>query len=226
MSYTPINWQNGDTITAEKMNKMDNGWSVESSSQTLFSETVTTETDPEYPDDPAGGALTYSTQITAETVIVTFNGTDYTCQRQDGDPGSYAYGGWSNDSIDFTTFPFCIFSEDGYNSIVTETAGTYTISASTQSNSVETSSDFQTAVNSVVDASAMPLLCVSGVTTESELTAAATSRLMFFKPYSNRPTTKIITGLNSSTQQYNFIPEDASITASIQNGVFNVAVTL
>ena len=50
MSYTPINWQTGDIITAEKMNKMDNGWSVESSSQQLFSETVTTELDPEYPD--------------------------------------------------------------------------------------------------------------------------------------------------------------------------------
>lgn len=28
MSYTPINWQTGDTITAEKLNKMDNGWLV------------------------------------------------------------------------------------------------------------------------------------------------------------------------------------------------------
>lgn len=39
MIYTPINWQNGDTITAEKMNKMDNGWGI--GEVELFSETVT-----------------------------------------------------------------------------------------------------------------------------------------------------------------------------------------
>lgn len=229
MSYTPINWQTGDTITAEKMNKMDNGWSVDTSTVTFFNETVTTTVDPDYPDDPAFADFTYSTPITADTLIVTFNGTDYTCQRLDGDAGSYVYGGWSDDSIDFSNYPFCIFSEEGsgLNYIATETGGTYTVSAGGSQTVLETSSDFSDACNSVVDTSMMPMLCVSGVTTQTQvLQAFSQGRLCVFFQNQALPAAgmRIITTLSSSS--VSFIPSSASITASFVDGIFTVAVAV
>ncbi len=222
MAYTPINWQTGDTITAEKLNKMDNGWAVESSSQTFFSETVTTAIDPEYPDDPAFGELSYSTQLTADTVVVTFGGTDYTCHRMDGGPGTYAYGGWSDDSIDFSTIPFCIFSEDGYNSVVTETEGTYAISVAGTSQSIETSTSFEMAVKSFVDTSTVPMECVSGTTTLADMQLAyGSGRILFFRPYMSLARMKYITGFTDTSVDY--IPEDTQIAVSITNGIFSVA---
>ena len=225
MTYTPINWQTGDTITAEKMNKMDNGWAMESSSQTYFSETVTTAIDLEYPDDPAFGELSYSTQLTADTVVVTFDGTDYTCHRMDGDPGSYVYGGWSDDSIDFSTIPFCIFSEDGYNSVATEAGGTYAISAVGTSQSIETSPAFETAVSSVVNTSTMPMECVSGTTTTAEMVAAyGAGRILFFKPRKGVLQIRYITDFNTSTVV--FIPSDPNVTVTFENGVFTVNISV
>lgn len=219
MTYTPINWQTGDTITADKLNKMDNGWAVESSSQTYFTETVTTETDPEYPDDPAFGGLSYSTQLTADTVVVTFGGTDYTCQRMDGDPGAYVYGGWVDDGFDFSSIPFCILSEDGYNTIATETGGTYAVSVVGLAQTIETSADFRAAVTSFLDTSMMPMLCVHGVTTQSMIESAY-GRLMYFYPYGNTEV-RIITGYNNGS--FSFIPSDNNIIVTITDGMFDVS---
>lgn len=142
MAYTPINWQTGDTITAEKMNKMDNGWGVENTQ--LFSETVTTV-------DQGGmnqGSLTYSQLIDADTIIVTFNGTNYTCPRIDAF-GSSFYGGFSEQGPDFTNFPFALESNPTANAnfIYTQNAGTYTVSATI--NGIEVSESFSEAVNLV-----------------------------------------------------------------------------
>lgn len=139
MAYTPINWQNGDTITAEKLNKMDNGWGIESTQ--LFSETVTTAVG-------EGGSpeaqLAYSNIIDADSLTVVLDGTEYECQRIDGGR-SYFYGGYDLGTgfPDFTTYPFFILS-GSTNLLVTETAGEHTVAASTAS--IETSSSFDSAV--------------------------------------------------------------------------------
>lgn len=227
MTYTPINWQTGDTITAEKMNKMDNGWAVESSSQQLFTKTVTTELDPEYPEDGAWGDLEYSTLITADTLTVTFDGTDYICPRIDLGNGS-AYGGYSNGAPDFTVFPFAILSSEFMGSIntniTTASAGTYAVSAYATSSSIETSPAFGTAVNSVVDTSTVPMLCVSGITTLADMTMAyADGRIMFFRPYESARSIRFITDLTSSS--VTFIPADQSVTATFENDVFTVTIS-
>lgn len=141
MSYTPIGWQTGDTITAEKLNKMDPGWSAAMAQ--LFSETVTTVAG-EFGNE---AELAYGEFIEAPSIIVSFNGTDYECERIVGsDPGTYFYGGFSSGAPDFTDYPFFIYS-DGYgntNLVYTETAGTYTVAVSAVS--VETSQNFAAAV--------------------------------------------------------------------------------
>lgn len=135
MAYTPINWQTGDTITAEKLNKMDNGWAVESTQ--LFSETVATT------DTGQGFAVSQVQYVFEGTrppeVTVTFNGTDYICaiNAQGG------YGELGASGPDFTNYPFYIAPLSNGTNIFTSTAGTYAVAMSMQS--VEVSSDFSTA---------------------------------------------------------------------------------
>lgn len=215
MTYTPINWQTGDTITAEKMNKMDNGWSVESGGGTqLFSETVVTENDGDF----NYGVLAYSEEVPDGNLTVTFDSTDYQCVCADAEFGS------TDES--FEDYPFYVFysGKAGSNAIETATDGTHTIAVSTGGgSSVEFSSDFQTAVTSA--ASAMkPLLCVSGTTTYDEMSAAmAAGRVLFFKPYNDNTALCYITGISSVS--VGFVPEIASMTASFVNGVFDISWT-
>ena len=102
MSYTPINWQTGEIITADKLNKMDNGWRVVLSDyETVFDS-----------DDESGGGPTpkstrstkavtrdvgelFYIEITDEEAVarlassanlrVTFNGDEYVCEAHDYD---------------------------------------------------------------------------------------------------------------------------------------------
>lgn len=230
MSYTPINWQTGDTITAEKLNKMDNGWSVETSGGELFSETVTTEKDPEYPDEPAWGEFEYTTKIIADSITVTFNGNEYECTLMtDGYDTNY-YGGWVYNGpgdylTDFSVYPFGIVSETGYVGICTEVGGTYTVKIEAQVTTVETSSNFQKAVDSVVDTSMMPMLCKSGETSIVEMNKAIDEgRLLYFRPFTNYSFTNIITSMEGGS--ISFIPENSGISAYFDNdGIFWVAIT-
>lgn len=148
MSYTPINWQTGDTITAEKLNKMDNDWGVESTQ--LFSETVTTVANPEYPEDGAWGDLAYSTMITTNTLTVTFDGTEYVCEKTIWE-GANAYGGLGDGGLDFSTIPFLITSYESegtvFNSIGTENGGTHTVTI--MGETIVCGNSFTSAVQSV-----------------------------------------------------------------------------
>lgn len=147
MAYTPINWQNGDTITADKMNKMDNGWSIDTASTTLCSESVTTTGG--FPP----GQLAYSEWITADTIWVTFDGVEYECPRLNPDDEEWCfYGGYDTDlgEPDYSVFPFWIDSENtGANYVDSENIGTHTISIAAVTQTLETSTDFQRAVNSI-----------------------------------------------------------------------------
>lgn len=136
MAYTPVGWQTGDTITADRLNKMDNGWAFENTQ--LFSETVTTVAGPR----GNRGELTYSSLVDAPTITVTFDGTDYTCPRIDL-YGYYLYGGFNEQGPTFTEYPFAIQSQSGINGIYTETAGEHTIAAAVPA--LQTSADFDAA---------------------------------------------------------------------------------
>lgn len=169
MAYTPVGWQTGDTITADRLNRMDRGWDVETTE--LFSETVTTVED----GDSYYAELAYSQLIDADTITVTYDGTEYTCPRIDNG-GSCLYGGF-NDGPDFTTYPFFIFSEVGQNQLITPTAGTHTVAVSAPS--LQTSADFAAAVKPIVDeAVAMlpvpiePFMVTIGTTTWSQVNRA------------------------------------------------------
>lgn len=162
MAYTPINWQTGDTITAEKMNKMDNGWSA--GSTFLTSESVTTESSFE----GAYGALAYTTPITADTITVTFDGTPYVCDAVI-DGSDYIYG-----DIDLVTKPFYIISNSEENGLGTAEVGTYSIEIS--ESSIEVSSQFVSAVNASIPELIPPFKLVEDETTLSEFIDARRQR--------------------------------------------------
>lgn len=170
MAYTPINWQTGDTITAAKLNKCDNGWSVEST--TLFNETLTTasgdmgyEATMAYTGDPASIA----------EMTITFDGTEYVCQQQSSG-GTYWYG--ESSPSGFPTYPFVCLYTSGAWYLITETAGTYSISASTSATDV--SSAFTKAVNTATADTIAPFLIELYNTTWQEVwDAMSANRLCF-----------------------------------------------
>ena len=217
MAYTPINWQTGDTITAEKMNKMDNGWSVSSSSVTYIDNASVTTTDTG--EGAAAGPTPYMSEIADDSITVVFNGTTYICAK-----GGVGYGAVENGPVaDFTTYPFGLVPL-GPVLLLTETAGTYTITVSASSTSVETSDAFSTAVESVVDTSTMPMLCVSGETTHDDMAGAiANGRILCFDPFGVGTNMYFITSVGS--ESVTFIPQDAYIQASFLDGVFVVSYT-
>ena len=136
MAYTPINWQTGDTITAEKMNKMDNGWSATVTTSTLFDGSCTTELD----GDVAYGEIDLDVNA-PDTLVITFNNTEYTCQKNDHGDDAY-YGELDSEDVAvFTTYPFCVFAGDPWF-LLTETAGTYAIKLVAKNVAYETSEEF------------------------------------------------------------------------------------
>jgi len=131
MAYTPVNWQTGDTITAERLNRMDRGWDVETTE--LFSETVTAAADPDYPEYPAIADLAYTGTDTPDELIVTFDGTEYQL--------SYRHG-YGDDTLEAT--PFYLGINPKARFVATKTAGTHAIAARTVP-ALQTSADFDTA---------------------------------------------------------------------------------
>ena len=97
----------------------------------ITEETITTEAVPN--QGVNFGEFSYSSFIKANTITVTFNGTEYECSRIDSND-TYYYGGYSTvdpGQPDFSDYPFLIGSEndggEAYNFLLTENAGTYTV---------------------------------------------------------------------------------------------------
>lgn len=156
MSYTKREWATGNVVGAVDLNRMeqgianvDVGYSCSEEWVTLTDESVTTTVSEG--SSAAYGGLTYSDQITAPTIKVTFNGTEYTCNKfVDGD-GIWYGAEWSDaiESFDFSTYPFSISSIGIGNILITETAGTYQVKIEAYEKTVETSECFKKAVESV-----------------------------------------------------------------------------
>lgn len=148
--YTPTTWANGDTVTAAALNNIEQGianaggggsWTV------LTDESVTTHTGI---GSTVLGDLAYSEIITADTIKVTFNGTEYTCTKTAEGSENYYGAEWSEEGYDFSTYPFAIESRDDHsNYLLTETAGTYSIKIEAPQSGG--SSDFSTAEVTVVN---------------------------------------------------------------------------
>lgn len=110
---------------------------------TVFEGSVTTE---------ASGdevrAIIRGYDLSADTIKVTFNGTEYTCEYN----SATGYGAGYDDTTqetDWSEYPFNIFPRGGALIIETETAGTYTLKIEEPQSGGE--SDFSTANVTVVN---------------------------------------------------------------------------
>lgn len=202
MAYTPINWATGDTITADKLNRCDNGWSVTSGTTTLCDETVTTQDD----DGDNVAYLSTSETITAETIDVTFAGTKYTCAKS-----GEVYGGAG---FDFSVYPFMLY-DDG--TIYTETAGTYTVKVEAVESAVDTSAQFTAAVTNAMSSSMPLFLMVEGETTWQEVYDAFGSGkiVCVIHHQLDGDDIEFVTSTNTSNNSYNVITLSASDSSTL-----------
>lgn len=130
MSYEPTVWQCGDTITADKMNKIENGiaeccsgggtdcgYSCEEGYIAVFDGSITT-----YLENNIAGYMFDSPLELGENVRVTFNGVEYDVEPDEEN----GYGASYDDDLgafDFSEYPFYLASDY----ILTESVGTYTL---------------------------------------------------------------------------------------------------
>lgn len=126
----------------------DKGYECTEERTLLTDESVTTATS----NLSTLGRLAYSTPITADTIKVTFNGVEYTCQKMSDNDYGAPYN-ISTRTFDWSEYPFNIISDSIDNVLTTETAGTYQIKIEAFEESVETSECFEKAVNKVVGGS-------------------------------------------------------------------------
>lgn len=187
----------------------------------LFNETVTAAS------ANAVMQLAYSGIIDADTIMITFDDTEYECTNQNTLSGRGAYGAMRlyPSGYDFSNFPFLIDSNDGVNTITVEMAGEHTVSVTVTS--MQTTFNFSTAVNAVstIDVTMVPLRCVSGETTLSDMDTAfySSQRLLYFN-YDSRVCCMITSIYNDSSGWHiTFIPDDSSFTAGFdENEVFTL----
>lgn len=171
MAYQKQTWRCGEVVTADKLNHMEDG--IENATgftcttteeATLLTEgSVTTEATP--PAPVGVGLIDYDQLITADTIRVTFNGTEYICEKHDTGNG-ILYGSADETGetpmpdLTFSEYPFAIMSISrdtagggivNVNQIATAQAGTYQIKieAYSETTSVETTECFGKAVEAV-----------------------------------------------------------------------------
>lgn len=125
------------------------------------------------------GSLSYEQLIDAEKIRVTFNGTEYECERVDTGV-AYGYGGAEEGTPDpnFSQYPFMIASSADFgNLLLTEEAGTYNITIETATEVATTTPCFEKAVKSVI---ATPLRLIPNVTTKAKAVEAFNKGLMMY----------------------------------------------
>lgn len=134
------------------------GYSCTESTSLLFEETVTTEVQEDSTGSMVVGMFTYAEPIDADELVVTFNGTEYTCPKK-GSSVMASYGADPNEeSMDFSEYPFSILSQNLQGSyrtlLITAQAGTYSVKGESHTETIETTPCFDKAVTHVT----LPLL--------------------------------------------------------------------
>ena len=158
--YLPTTMKYFDTLLGEQLLEGEGGGG--GSWQTVFEGSVTTVAE----DNVFSGEIEGLGSLTANTIKVTLNGVEYTCERdQDGYYG--APFNFETEQYDWSEFPFVInTSEPGETWLVTQTAGTYTLKIEEQQSGG--SSDFSTAEVTVNNSASDSYIDFTGVILEND----------------------------------------------------------
>ena len=156
MSYEKQTWKTGDTVTADKLNHMENGiegaggYEVTPSKELIFNQTVTSTYQ--------GYNVCYFSYlpfIEEDFLIIEFDGVEYECEKiivdKEYSAGHTFYGGATSEGVDLSICPFCFESMPSapYNRAYVAEAGTYEFKVYKNSTDVIVSEDFERAVNVV-----------------------------------------------------------------------------
>ena len=122
----------------------DRGYSYNQSLKVVYEDRVTTE----LVNDENTAILQNENAFVADVLYVTFEGEEYTCPYNRNVDG---YGaGWNHvDGYDWSEYPF-FFSSSDFTSLITENAGTFSISISTPSPTIVLSDEFINAIPPVL----------------------------------------------------------------------------
>ena len=154
MAFEPKTWAYGDTITAEELNRMeqgiaeasDKGYECVIDKDTLFDGVANVV---------SGGEGMYNWQfpngvmIDADSIEVVFNGTSYNLNKQSYQGSFYYYGEIGQTGPAFTTYPFLIMVQSTMTELYVPNRGDYNIEISSNVEIAETSECFEKAVKSV-----------------------------------------------------------------------------
>ena len=150
MSYEKHTWQTGETITAEKLNNLENeandrGYQYSYDLQTIVNQTIEVGSTPY---SYYYGSINYSKLIDTPTIIVILGGQEYELSKHIVNGTNY-YGGESKDDFSQNGFVIESSESDGnfYNTLYTQNKGTYNIII--KKNDININSDFSKAVEQV-----------------------------------------------------------------------------
>lgn len=127
-----------------EIDKIDLGYECDATTTLLTSETVTSTLEDGY----GWGELSYQEQITADKLLVEFDGTPYIVSKYINDVTGFDEFGAPSDGSDFSEYPFGLMLDGQSTYVATENPGTYNISVSTYNTSVITTECFKEAVKS------------------------------------------------------------------------------
>ena len=153
MSYEKHTWQTGETITAEKLNNLENeandrGYQYSYDLQTIVNQTIEVGSTPY---SYYYGSINYSKLIDTPTIIVILGGQEYELSKYIVNGINY-YGGESKDDFSQNGFVIESSESDGnfYNTLYTQNEGTYNIIIKKNDISITNiNSDFSKAVEQV-----------------------------------------------------------------------------
>lgn len=133
MAYTPTEWKSGDVITAEKLNKLEEGVQAANGEEWIiaFNGSITTASS----GNIIMGSFTPTISIGGDSVLVTFENVTYELPKAVLSFG-VGYGEFdsSNNPI-LTNYPCAIGVNNGIYYFFTSEANTYTIEIKTLKNS-------------------------------------------------------------------------------------------
>lgn len=203
MAYNPTTWNTGDTITAEKLNHMENGITsaqVYTESETVrFSGEVTAEGN----EGIYGALINCNLSDVPEQITVVFDGTEYTVSKVEIN-GNSVYGGFGETDPDFSEYPFTIMTQQGMplSRLFTETASTHQVEIVTLTKTVK--EDL---------ADLIPVMqLISGVTNSADALAAFNAGKLLYFYHLNK--CYMVADIDTSAEEFNFIPENNSIICS------------
>lgn len=146
--------------------------------ETVFEGSVTTEQAPI--GDPRG-LIEGLSSLTADTIKVTFNGTEYTCEKQEFE-GDISYG---DSDGSYSEYPFYISNGGDGVYLTTETTGTYTLKIEEPQSGGE--SDFSIATLTITNTTENPVICE--VPCYRDGTEIVSTRAVTFGAVGDEPTT-------------------------------------